>query len=139
MVKPTARVYDPRDGGARMWDALVQVAHHALTTHAVPDSHGTRTRLVVSIDHQTLLAGVAHAARAARELPVTSDGLDLPVGVVRRLACDAQLIPLVLGSRVIGIEVARELVERFLEAKFSGEERHVRRLQKVLSIERRYK
>jgi ribose 5-phosphate isomerase B len=46
---------------------------------------------------------------------------------------------LVLGSRVIGIEVARELVARFLEAKFSGEERHVRRLQKVLSIEQRYK
>ena len=46
---------------------------------------------------------------------------------------------LVLGSRVIGIEVARELVQRFLEASFSGEERHVRRLQKVLSIERRYK
>jgi ribose 5-phosphate isomerase B len=45
---------------------------------------------------------------------------------------------LVLGSRVIGTELARELVERFLQARFSGEERHVRRLQKVLSIEQRY-
>ena len=44
---------------------------------------------------------------------------------------------LVLGGRVIGIEVAREALRAFLDAKFSGEERHVRRLNKVLEIERR--
>jgi RpiB/LacA/LacB family sugar-phosphate isomerase len=42
---------------------------------------------------------------------------------------------LVLGSRVIGSELARVLVEAFLKAKFSGEERHVRRLNKVKAIE----
>ena len=36
---------------------------------------------------------------------------------------------LVLGSRVIGIELARDLVKEFLDANFSEEERHVRRLQ----------
>jgi len=45
---------------------------------------------------------------------------------------------LVLGSRVIGIELAHELVRAFLGAQFSGEERHVRRLAKVASIESRY-
>lgn len=45
---------------------------------------------------------------------------------------------LVLGARVVGTEVSRELVERFLAAKFSGEERHVRRLAKVKAIEQRY-
>ncbi len=44
---------------------------------------------------------------------------------------------LVLASRITGIEVANEVLERFLQAKFSGEERHVRRLKKVLDIERR--
>lgn len=44
---------------------------------------------------------------------------------------------LVLGGRVIGIEVAREALRAFLGAKFSGEERHVRRLEKVLAIEAR--
>ncbi len=44
---------------------------------------------------------------------------------------------LCLGARVIGIEVATELVNAFLEARFSGEERHRRRLDKVLDIERR--
>ena len=44
---------------------------------------------------------------------------------------------LTLGSRVIGIELARELVKTFLGARFSGEARHRRRLDEVLEIERR--
>jgi len=43
-----------------------------------------------------------------------------------------------LGERVIGIEVAREVVRSFLAAEFSAEERHLRRLGKVLDIERRF-
>lgn len=42
---------------------------------------------------------------------------------------------LCLGSRVIGIELATELVKVFLNANFSGETRHCRRLEKVLAIE----
>ena len=44
---------------------------------------------------------------------------------------------LCLGARVIGIEVAMEVVTAFLGARFSSEERHRRRLDKVLDIERR--
>ena len=42
---------------------------------------------------------------------------------------------LCLGARVIGIEVATELTIAFLMARFSGEERHLRRLEKVQAIE----
>jgi len=42
---------------------------------------------------------------------------------------------LVLGSRIIGPMMAQDVAEAFLNAKFSGEERHVRRLQKVKGIE----
>ncbi len=42
---------------------------------------------------------------------------------------------LTLGSRVIGPALAREVVAAFLKARFSGEERHLRRLNKVLQIE----
>jgi ribose 5-phosphate isomerase B len=42
---------------------------------------------------------------------------------------------LVLGGRIIGIAVAEELVRAFLAARFSGEERHLRRLNKVLALE----
>jgi ribose 5-phosphate isomerase B len=43
---------------------------------------------------------------------------------------------LCLGGRVIGSEVAAEIVEAFLAAKISDEERHVRRRAKVDEIER---
>ena len=42
---------------------------------------------------------------------------------------------LCLGARVIGPELARELVSAFLSARFSHEERHVRRLEKVKEME----
>ncbi len=42
---------------------------------------------------------------------------------------------LCLGARVIGIEPAREIAAAYLSAKFSGEARHQRRLDKVLAIE----
>jgi ribose 5-phosphate isomerase B len=42
---------------------------------------------------------------------------------------------LCLGSRVIGQNVALELVSAFLNAQFSCEERHARRLAKVLALE----
>jgi len=45
---------------------------------------------------------------------------------------------LALGSRVIGFELALELVETFLGASFSGEVRHLRRLSKLRAIEERY-
>ncbi len=43
---------------------------------------------------------------------------------------------LALGARVIGPDVAVEIVRAFLAAKFTGEERHVRRVNKILAIER---
>jgi ribose 5-phosphate isomerase B len=43
---------------------------------------------------------------------------------------------LALGARVIGAEVAIEVVRAFLAAKFTGEERHLRRLNKIRAIER---
>jgi RpiB/LacA/LacB family sugar-phosphate isomerase len=46
---------------------------------------------------------------------------------------------LVLGARVIGLELAKELVERFITAQFTGEERHRRRVQKIKSLETRYR
>lgn len=41
-----------------------------------------------------------------------------------------------LGARIVGDEVAVELVRAFVKAQFTNEERHVRRLNKLLEIER---
>jgi ribose 5-phosphate isomerase B len=43
---------------------------------------------------------------------------------------------LCLGARVIGPAIAAELTDAFCAAQFSGEERHLRRLEKILRMER---
>jgi ribose 5-phosphate isomerase B len=45
---------------------------------------------------------------------------------------------LALGARVIGVELARELVRVFLTARFSGAARHRRRLKKIRALEERF-
>jgi ribose 5-phosphate isomerase B len=45
---------------------------------------------------------------------------------------------LVLGSRVVADELAKDLCTNFLNARFTNEERHRRRLAKVQAIEQRY-
>jgi ribose 5-phosphate isomerase B len=42
---------------------------------------------------------------------------------------------LVLGARIVGVALAVELVEGFLDASFSNDERHRRRLDKVRQLE----
>jgi ribose 5-phosphate isomerase B len=43
---------------------------------------------------------------------------------------------LCLGARVIGPELAADILRAYAAATFTGEERHVRRLKKVMAIER---
>ena len=45
---------------------------------------------------------------------------------------------LCLGARVVGASLAQEVVTAFLAAAFSGEERHRRRLSKILATEARF-
>ena len=49
---------------------------------------------------------------------------------------DDDMNVLALGARVIGEELAALLVREFLAARFSGAERHRRRLDKIIAIER---
>ena len=121
---------DPRDHGARLWDALVATAAHALATDLLPDAHGARPRITITTDLDTLRHGLrlttttacgASAAEGAAgtcgervdwltlngAIPVTDDGLELTPGVVRRLACDADLIPVALGTRSEVLDVGR--------------------------------
>jgi ribose 5-phosphate isomerase B len=45
---------------------------------------------------------------------------------------------LCLGGRIIGIELAKDLVKAFLKASFEPTERHLRRVDKITAIEARY-
>src|SRR5690606_31772415 len=42
---------------------------------------------------------------------------------------------LVLGARVVGLDLAKEILKTFLNTAFSGQERHCSRLQKITNIE----
>ncbi|WP_372730131.1 DUF222 domain-containing protein [Nocardioides sp.] len=91
---------DPRDHGARLWDALVEVAQHALDTDLPPASHGARPRVTVATELATLRGALADCG-------VTDDGLELAPSVVRRLACDADIIPIALGTAGEVLDVGR--------------------------------
>jgi ribose 5-phosphate isomerase B len=66
-------------------------------------------------------AGVCHETYSARQA-VEHDDMNV----------------LCLGERVIGIEVAREVTDAFVAARFADEERHRRRLNKLLEVEGDY-
>ncbi len=46
---------------------------------------------------------------------------------------------LVLGGRIVGPALAIDLVRAYVAARFTGEERHARRLAKVRALETRYR
>ena len=107
---------DPRDHGARLWDALVATCDHALSTDLPPDCHGARPRVAVTTSLDVLQAKIDWATLGTSPDPsvdptrtggLTEDGLELIPSVVRRLACDADLIPIVLGTHGEVLDVGR--------------------------------
>ena len=73
---------------------------------------------------------------AANKLPGVRAGLCHDTYSARQGVEHDAMNVLVLGARVIGPELAHELVRTFLAASFSGEERHVRRIGLVSEYER---
>ncbi len=82
---------DPRDHGARMIDALVQLCDNAAKAGLLPECHGVTPRVSVTINLEDL--------KQLTGFGTTETGEDLSAATVRRLACDADVIPVVLGTR----------------------------------------
>lgn len=108
-----------------------------------------------SVDYPDYAAAVARAVsegRAERGILLCGSGVGACVAAnkvrgVRACVCHDtysagqgvehdDMNVLCLGGRIIGPAVIGDLVRAFLGAGFSGEERHVRRLDKVLRLER---
>ncbi|HUY36742.1 MAG TPA: ribose 5-phosphate isomerase B [Pirellulales bacterium] len=77
------------------------------------------------------------ASIAANKLPGVRAGLCHDTYSAHQGVEDDDMNVIVLGARVIGEELASELVGAFLGARFSGAERHMRRLEKVKALETR--
>ncbi len=122
--------------------------------HEVLDVGTNSTAAVDYPDYAEALANALREGKAERGVLICGSGVGACVAAnkipgIRAAIChDAysahqgvehdNMNVLVLGSRIIGSELAKDLVRDFLGAKFSGEERHVRRLGKVKAIEARY-
>ncbi len=94
------------------------------------------------------------AGRAERGLLICGSGVGASIAAnkfpgIRAAVChdtfsahqgveDDDMNVLCLGGRIVGSELAKEIVDRFVSAKFSGAERHKRRLGKVKLIEKEY-
>ncbi|OGW27796.1 MAG: ribose 5-phosphate isomerase B [Nitrospirae bacterium GWC2_57_13] len=102
-------------------------------------------------DFARAVAKTLRAGKADRGILICGSGVGASVAAnkfhgIRAAVChdtfsarqgveDDDMNVLCLGARIIGPELARELVRTFLAALFSGEERHRRRLAKVAAIE----
>jgi ribose 5-phosphate isomerase B len=102
-------------------------------------------------DYATLVAEDIRSGKADRGILVCGSGVGVSVAANKYKGIRAGLCHdhysahqgvehddmnvLVLGARIIGPMMARDSVDAFLNATFSGEERHVRRLNKVKTIE----
>jgi transaldolase/glucose-6-phosphate isomerase len=75
------------------------------------------------------------ASMAANRLPGIRAGLCHDTYSAHQGVEHDDMNVLVLGGRVIGVELARELVDAFLDASFTGDERHRRRLGKKVALE----
>jgi hypothetical protein len=94
---------DERSPAQRRADALVEVCQLALRTDALPDHGGQRPQLVVTVPFD-LLRGQLGAG-------MLDTGQALSATAVRRLACDAGIIPAVLGGegQVLDLGKSRRL------------------------------
>jgi len=122
--------------------------------HEVLDVGTYSTAAVDYPDYAEAVAGAVLDGRAERGVLICGSGVGACVAAnkipgIRAAICHDgysahqgvehdDMNILVLGSRVISGELAKDLVRDYLRAKFSGEERHVRRLAKVKVIEARY-
>ncbi len=124
----------------------------AAAGHAVTDLGTHSTDPVDYPDYAAAVARAVVSEKAERGIIVCGSGAGASIAAnkIRGVRCalahdtysahqsvehdDANM--LALGSRVIGLLLAEEIAISFLAAQFTGDERHVRRLQKIEDLER---
>ena len=90
---------DLRDAAQRDADALVDLAQRALGSGELPTEGGERPQVVVTVG-LAVLQGRIGSASLALGGPINAD-------IARRIACDARVIPMVLGARGEPLDVGR--------------------------------
>jgi ribose 5-phosphate isomerase B len=78
------------------------------------------------------------ACVAANKVPGIRAGLSSDTFSARQGVEDDDVNVLCLGARVVGVELAAEVLKAFLAAHFTNAERHKRRRDKVIAIEQEF-
>ncbi|WP_328653673.1 HNH endonuclease [Micromonospora sp. NBC_00330] len=91
---------DTRSPGQRRHDGLAEVCRLALRTGELPDSGGDSAQIVVTTTYDALTAKLGAGT--------LDTGLQLTPDTVRRLACDATILPTVLGGTGQVLDVGRQ-------------------------------
>lgn len=121
------------------YEVLDLGAHNLDPADDYPDFVRTVTQAVISgrVERGIIICGSGvGAAIAANKVPGVRAAICHDTYSAHQGVEHDDMNVLCLGARVVGSELARELAIAFLEARFTGEERHRRRLEKVLAIER---
>lgn len=109
---------DRRSRAERQGEAFGDLLAVAVSSDGLPSEAGERPHVSVTLDYDTLRRGVGHA--------VLDGGVHLSASQARRLACDAEVIPVVLGgaSEVLDLGRAKRTVSvgqrRALHARDRG-------------------
>jgi ribose 5-phosphate isomerase B len=119
--------HEAHDLGTHNCDAVDYPDFAAAVGHAVVNGDAERGIVVCGSG-----AGAAIAANKVRGVRAT---LAHDTYTARQCVEHDEANVITFGSRVIGIEIARGVVEAFISARFTGEERHVRRLAKIHKLE----
>jgi hypothetical protein len=90
---------DPRPADRRRAEALIEICRRATTAGAAAPTT-TKAQVVVLID-------LEHLTDTVRGAGTTLTGQDLSPATIRKLACDASIIPIVLGSQGQPVDVGR--------------------------------
>jgi transaldolase/glucose-6-phosphate isomerase len=125
----TAERHEPLDVGTYSKDPVDYADYAAAVGEALREQRAERGIILCG-------SGVG-ASMAANRLPGIRAGLCHDTYSAHQGVEHDAMNVLVLGGRVVGSELARELIHAFMNARFSGEERHLRRLAKVTALENR--
>jgi ribose 5-phosphate isomerase B len=109
-----------------------------LSTDDYPDYVVPLARAVASGEVQrgvALCGSGVGACIAANKIPGVRASLIHEEWSARQGVEDDDMNVICLGGRVVGTEVATDLIRTFLDARFSGAERHRRRLAKIAALE----
>ncbi len=120
---------------------VVDVGTHSTDPVDYPDFAEALGKVLLEgqADRGVLICGSGVGASvAANKLPGIRAGLCHDTYSAHQGVEHDDINVLVMGARVIGPELAREILKAYLEADFTGEERHRLRMKKVRALERRY-